>query len=68
MREDIRTTHALRLGFRQISGFSEDDAKIIESVRGEGFDSVRDLWLRTRLQAGRAGKARARPTPSARSA
>ena len=23
--DDIRTTHALRLGFRQISGFSEDD-------------------------------------------
>ncbi len=49
MRDDIRTTHALRLGFRQISGFSEDDAKIIESARGKGFDSVRDLWLRTRL-------------------
>ena len=50
MRDDIRTTHALRLGFRQISGFSEDDGKIIESVRGAGFDSVRDLWLRTRLK------------------
>jgi error-prone DNA polymerase len=50
MRDDIRTTHALRLGFRQISGFSEDDAKVIESVRGKGFDSVRDLWLRTRLK------------------
>ncbi len=50
MREDIRSTHALRLGFREISGFSEDDAKRIESVRGRGFDSVRDLWLRTRLK------------------
>src|SRR5258705_5498267 len=49
MRDDIRTTQALRLGFRQVNGFSEDDAKIIESVRGQGFDSVRDLWLRTRL-------------------
>ena len=49
MKNDIRTTHAMRLGFRQISGFSEDHAKIIESVRGRGFDSVRDLWLRTRL-------------------
>ena len=49
MRDDIRTRCALRLGFRQISGFSEQDAKTIESVRGEGFDSVRDLWLRTRL-------------------
>ena len=50
MRDDIRTRYAMRLGFREISGFSEDDAKTIESVRGEGFDSVRDLWLRTRLK------------------
>jgi error-prone DNA polymerase len=49
MRQDIGTTHALRLGMRQISGFSEDDARQIERVRGEGFDSVRDLWLRTGL-------------------
>ena len=50
MRHDIRTTHALRLGFRQISGFSEEDGKTIESVRGAGFDSVRDFWIRTRLK------------------
>ena len=49
MKDDIRTTHALRLGFRQISGFSEEHGLRIESVRGRGFDSVRDLWLRTRL-------------------
>jgi error-prone DNA polymerase len=49
MTSDIRTTHALRLGFRQISGFSEEHGLRIESVRGRGFDSVRDLWLRTRL-------------------
>jgi error-prone DNA polymerase len=49
MKDDIRTTHALRLGFRQISGFSEAHGLKIESVRGRGFDSVRDLWLRTRL-------------------
>jgi error-prone DNA polymerase len=49
MQSDIRTTHALRLGFRQISGLSEEHAKRIESSRGRGFDSVRDLWLRTRL-------------------
>src|SRR4051794_13212312 len=49
MQPHIRTTHAMRIGFRQISGLSEDHAKIIESVRGRGFDSVRDLWLRTRL-------------------
>jgi error-prone DNA polymerase len=49
MQDAIRTTHAMRLGFRQISGLSEDHALRIESVRGRGFDSVRDLWLRTRL-------------------
>jgi error-prone DNA polymerase len=49
MRDDIRSTHALRLGFRQVSGFSEADGCRIESTRGTGFDSVRDLWLRTGL-------------------
>jgi error-prone DNA polymerase len=49
MREDILTTHAVRLGFRQIDGFSEEWGKKIETLRGRGFDSVRDLWLRTDL-------------------
>ncbi|MGA7453365.1 MAG: PHP domain-containing protein [Rhodoplanes sp.] len=49
MQDDIRATHAARLGLRQISGFSEDDARAIERARGAGFDSVRDLWLRTKL-------------------
>jgi error-prone DNA polymerase len=49
MKKDIRTTHALRLGLRQISGFSQDWGEKIESLRGVGFDSVRDLWLRTGL-------------------
>ncbi|MEX0590183.1 MAG: error-prone DNA polymerase, partial [Xanthobacteraceae bacterium] len=49
MRDDIRTTHALRLGLREIKGFSKDDAALIEQHRGRGYDSVRDLWLRTGL-------------------
>jgi error-prone DNA polymerase len=49
MSEDILTTHAVRLGLRQIDGFSEDWAKRIDEVRDRGFDSVRDLWLRTGL-------------------
>jgi error-prone DNA polymerase len=49
MRKDIKTTRAVRLGFRQIKGFSEGDAKTIESARASGFDSVRDFWLRTAL-------------------
>jgi error-prone DNA polymerase len=49
MQSHIRTKYAMRLGFRQVSGFSEDHGLRIESVRGRGFDSVRDLWLRTKL-------------------
>jgi error-prone DNA polymerase len=50
MADDIRTTHALRLGFRKIKGLSEDEhGKIIVQKRGTGYASVRDLWLRTGL-------------------
>lgn len=48
-RHDIRTSHALRLGFREVSGLSKADGLKIAQVRGEGFDSVRDFWLRTGL-------------------
>ena len=50
MAADIRTTHALRLGFRQISGFREDDAATLTTHRRHGYDSIRDLWLRTKLE------------------
>src|SRR5665213_621743 len=49
MSGDILTTQAVRLGFREIDGFSEEWGKKIESLRGRGFDSVRELWLRTGL-------------------
>ncbi|MCX7311427.1 MAG: error-prone DNA polymerase [Alphaproteobacteria bacterium] len=49
MAADILTEHALRLGFCQIGGFSEEWGKKIEVARGRGFDSIRDLWLRTGL-------------------
>ncbi len=49
MQQDIWTKRALRLGFRQIDGFSADWGKKIEVARGAGFDSIRDLWLRTGL-------------------
>jgi error-prone DNA polymerase len=48
-RDDIHTNHAIRLGLRQIAGFSEDWGRKIESLRAAGFDSIRDLWLRTGL-------------------
>jgi error-prone DNA polymerase len=50
MRDDIHTTHAMRLGLRQVSGLSEDDGRLIEQRRGTGYDSIRDLWLRTSLR------------------
>ncbi|HVV63110.1 MAG TPA: error-prone DNA polymerase [Pseudolabrys sp.] len=49
MENDIRATHAVRLGLREIKGISEDDAKLIVAKRGDGYDSVRDVWLRTGL-------------------
>ena len=49
MKADICSDRALRLGLRQIRGFSEDDGRAIERTRGAGFDSIRDLWLRTGL-------------------
>jgi error-prone DNA polymerase len=49
MANDILSTHAVRLGLRQIKGFSEDDAKRLVEARGRGYDSIRDLWLRSGL-------------------
>ncbi|MET0630365.1 MAG: OB-fold nucleic acid binding domain-containing protein, partial [Xanthobacteraceae bacterium] len=49
MTGDIRTTQALRLGFRKIKGLSEKDARLIVEKRAGGYGSVRDLWLRTAL-------------------
>ncbi|OFW99607.1 MAG: error-prone DNA polymerase [Alphaproteobacteria bacterium RIFCSPHIGHO2_12_FULL_63_12] len=49
MEQNIYSTHAVRLGFRQIKGLSKEDARRIEDTRGEGFNSVRDFQLRTGL-------------------
>ncbi|MGE0063085.1 MAG: error-prone DNA polymerase [Xanthobacteraceae bacterium] len=49
MKDAIRASHALRLGFRQVAGFSQAHGETIAQARGGGFDSVRDLWLRTGL-------------------
>ena len=45
----IRGDHAIRLGFRQVKGLSEDDMGRLVERRGAGYDSVRDLWLRAEL-------------------
>ncbi len=49
MLADIKTKYAVRLGFHRIKGFSEDDAKALTAARDKGYDSVRDLWLRSGL-------------------
>ncbi len=49
MAAHIRATHAVRLGLRQIVGVKEDDMRRLVERRGEGYDSVRDLWLRSGL-------------------
>ena len=46
MAPHIQATHAVRIGFRQIVGAKEADIKQMTSRRGDGFDSVRDVWLR----------------------
>jgi len=50
MRGVIRTCHAVRLGFRQIKGLNEKDMKILVERRGDGYTSVRDVWLRSGLR------------------
>jgi error-prone DNA polymerase len=49
MEEDIRSENAIRLGFSQVVGLKEDHANLIVARRARGYDSVRDLWLRTGL-------------------
>jgi error-prone DNA polymerase len=49
MRDDVRSTHALRLGFRQAKGLGQDEMDQLVARRGAGYDSVRDVWLRSGL-------------------
>ena len=49
MAAHIRATHAVRLGLRQIVGVKEEDMRRLVERRGQGYDSVRDLWLRSAL-------------------
>jgi error-prone DNA polymerase len=49
MRGVIRSRHALRLGLRQVKGLAEDDMERLVSMRGDGYGSVREVWLRAGL-------------------
>jgi error-prone DNA polymerase len=56
MRGVILSRHAVRLGFRQIKGLSEDRMKTFVGRRGNGYSSVRDVWLRSGLDVGEIEK------------
>ncbi|MGZ9719150.1 error-prone DNA polymerase [Rhizobium miluonense] len=49
MRDDIKTQCAVRLGFRQVKGLSDKEIELLVTRRGDGYRSVRDLWLRSGL-------------------
>ena len=46
MKDDILSRRALRLGFRQIDGLKEEEFQRLVAARGDGYDSLRDVWLR----------------------
>ena len=46
---DGRGGLALRLGFRQIKGLHQEDAQWITAARGNGYQSVQDVWRRAGL-------------------
>ena len=49
MEPDAKGGLALRLGFRQIKGLNEEDASWIAAGRGNGYQSIGDLWRRAGL-------------------
>ena len=52
MAQDIRSRFAVRLGLRQVKGIGEDEAKALVATRGSGYESVRELWLKSGLSRG----------------
>jgi error-prone DNA polymerase len=51
MAGDIKSTHAMRLGFRQAKGLKQEEMEALVAARGRGYDSVRDVWLRSGVPA-----------------
>ena len=46
MVDDVKSTYAMRLGFRQAQGLREEEMNRLVANRGAGYDSIRDVWLR----------------------
>jgi DNA-directed DNA polymerase III PolC len=49
MKSDVRARNAVRLGLKEVKGLPEEAAKLVAEGRGRGYDSLRDVWLRTGL-------------------
>jgi error-prone DNA polymerase len=49
MKHDVRARNAVRLGLKEVKGLPEEAAKLVAERRGRGYDSLRDVWLRTGL-------------------
>jgi error-prone DNA polymerase len=50
--QPTKAKFALRLGFRQLKGFREEDAKVLVAAREQGdFATMRSVWLRAGLSA-----------------
>ncbi|WEK04272.1 MAG: error-prone DNA polymerase [Candidatus Devosia phytovorans] len=49
MQDDIWSSKSILLGLSAVIGLSKDAQQRVVEHRGDGYDSVRDLWLRTRL-------------------
>jgi error-prone DNA polymerase len=49
MKAVMKNSHAVRLGLRHVKGFGEAEALQLMQNRGRGYDSVRDLWMRSGL-------------------
>jgi DNA-directed DNA polymerase III PolC len=47
MRDVIWSKKALRLGLREVEGLARKDIERIVELRGDGYTSIRDVWLRT---------------------
>ncbi|GEP09906.1 error-prone DNA polymerase [Methylobacterium gnaphalii] len=51
LERDAKGELALRIGFRQVSGFAEADSTRLVTARGDGFADIENLALRSRLPA-----------------
>src|SRR5690606_17770751 len=49
MRDDIWGNMGIQLGFNMVKGLRTEHANLIIAKRRNGYDSIRDVWLRTGL-------------------